>query len=204
MLLRSRGLVVVFCVLFAVAGAWLMGCGAGNVSSLLFTSGLLLPGAGPPDLPDPDPGPGDGDGDGDGGDGGGGDNVCVVWRNDADLDARVMLWASTSGTISFEDLQTFGNLESIPADDQGCIDQADIQGDRIIRPLIPDGAQLSYQLTCENSASLLFGVGDESVVVSDPDDTFGVLRQGVDFDCGDTLNLTITDDDQDGDPEIGT
>jgi hypothetical protein len=203
MLLRSRGLVAVFCVLFVVAVAWFMGCGAGNVSSLFVTSGLLLPGAGPAPLPDPDPGPGDGDGDGDGGDGGG-ENVCLIWQNDADLDVRVVLWASESGTISFEDLQSTGNLELLPEDDEGCIDQADIQGNRAILPLIPDGAQLSYQLTCEASASLLFGVGDENVSVTNPDDEFGPLRQGVDFDCGDTVTLDITDEEQDGDPEIGT
>jgi hypothetical protein len=42
------------------------------------------------------------------------------------------------------------------------------------------------------------------VVVTNPDDRFGVLREGVDFQCGDTLPLTVTDDDQDGQPEIGT
>lgn len=203
MLLRSRGLVAVFCVLFAVAGAWLMGCGAGNVSSLFYTSGLLLPGAGPTPLPNPDTGTGDGSGDGDGG-GGGGENVCITWQNNADINVRVMLWASTSGTISFEDLQSTGNLQLLPEQDEGCIDQADIQSNRVILPLIEDGNMLSFQLTCEEAASLLFGVGDENVSVSNPDDTFGVLRQGVDFDCGDTLPLTVTDDDQDEEPEIGT
>ena len=203
MLLRTRVLPAVFCVLFLAAAAWFVGCGGGGASSLFYTSGLLLPGTGPQPLPPPDSGSDTGDGGG-GDQNTGGDNLCITWQNNADMDVGVMLWASASGTISFDDLQSAGNLQLLPEADEGCIDQADIQGNRVLVPVIQDGNMLSYQLPCADAASLLFGVGDENVVVTNPDDIFGVLREGVDFQCGETLPLTVTDEDQDGQPEIGT
>jgi len=201
MLLRSSVILGIGGVLLAVAAVWLVGCG-GSPSSLLVRSGLLLPGAGPAPLPDPDTEPGNEDDDGNGGETEG-DNICITWQNNADVDVRVTLYASVSGSIEFPELFNQENLELLPFDDEGCIPEDEITGERGIRPLIQDGNRLSYEMTCDDAASLIFGTGDQNTTIGNESDTFGVLRQGVDFDCGDTLPLTITDDDQDEQPEIG-
>lgn len=197
---RWPGLILVVSLMFVCTGVWLAGCGAGNPSGLFYTSGLLLPGAGGGGtLPDPDQGV-DGDEDGDGDGGGEGETICIVFFNNSDLTARVDLYASTSNTILFDELRVTDNLVFLPELEQGCI--ADPDGPFGIRPPILDNGQLSYQRDCASSNSLLFGVLDENGTVGTEDQFFGPLRQGVDFNCGDTLNIELTDEDQDDQLEI--
>jgi len=188
-----------------LGGVWVTGCGT-NASNLFFASGLLLPGVGANPGGGPLPSPGDETADGDdGGDGdtGGQTTVCVTFFNDSDQDARVDFFASDDGTISFQGLiGDLNNLVSLPETDQGCIDPAELTGNLSFVPLILDGGWLSYRIDCVLAASLVFGALDETGVIGTEDQRLGPLRLGVDFNCGDNLNIAITDDDQDEDLEI--
>ena len=198
---RWPGLMLVVSLLFLGTGVWMAGCAGGNPSALFYTSGLLLPGAGGGGGTLPDPGEGvDGDDDDDGDGGGEGDTICIVFFNNADLPGRVDLYASASTTIPFDEMRVTENLVYLPELEQGCIEDPD--GPFSIRPLIMDNGQLSYQMDCAVANSLLFGVMDENGTVGTEFQFFGPIRQGVDFFCGDTRNIELTDEDEDDELEI--
>jgi hypothetical protein len=207
MQLKSSSAVLSATLFLLTGGMWISGCGS-NASNLFFSSGLLNlgvganPGGGP--LPSPtDTATPDQSG---GNDGGGATTttICITFFNESDQDARVDFFASDDASISFSALTSVNHIVNLPEADQGCIDAADLTGNLSLTPRILDGGRLSYQIDCVLAASMAFGaLNDSSFVVGTEDDIFGPLRQGVDFNCGDNLNIAITDNDQDENLEIG-
>ena len=143
-----KGLLPATVLATVLGGFCLPGCASGS-SAIFFTSGLfpLDVGASGGTIPPPTDDVGD-----DGGGGGGGDgtatSICITFVNNANEDARVVLYASSDLTISLQNLVSTENLIPLPVVNQGCIDVADLVGTLEISPQILDGFALNYQIDC--------------------------------------------------------
>ncbi len=194
----------------AIAAAlWipLAGCiGIGDTSAgtLLFSTGLIpntFGGQGRPPA-------GDDDDDDDDDDGGGGeepstDPICITWVNDGDDPALVSLYTSANPAISFGQI-ILGVPELLPQTDQPCVEEADIVGLRGVTAQISNGAMLRYQVECGTANRMLFSVaGVGEPVLGGAGDSFFFITIGTDYDCGDQLLLTITQDPGSENFEIG-
>lgn len=203
--IQSTCLATTTAILLVFGGLFALGCGSGSASSLFFDSGLFPLTIGSSGGTPPAPIDDEDEDDADDGDGGGdaATSICITFRNDGNDNAGVALYTSPDPTISFQGLVDTDNLALMPSIDQGCQDFDMLDGPFAFAPIILDGLNLNFQIDCGFVGSIAFSVIQEFAPLISPDDTAGPFRQGIDFVCGQNLIIEITDDDLDGDFEIG-